>query len=58
MTKERKKHEIYMEKQKRYNGSMERVGESLTAEAAAVTYSFCFRSLASTQRMKLRALGY
>ncbi|NSG11958.1 hypothetical protein HFM87_06130 [Blautia producta] len=47
-----------MEKQKRYNGSMERVGESLTAEAAAVTYSFCFRSLASTQRMKLRALGY
>lgn len=46
-----------MEKQKRYNGSMERVGESLTAEAAAVTYSFCFHSLASTQRMKLRALG-
>ena len=24
MTKERKKHEIYMEKQKRYNGSMEK----------------------------------
>ena len=47
-----------MEKQKRYNGSMERVGESLTAEAAAVTYSFYFHSLASTQRMKLRALGY
>lgn len=31
-----------MEKQKRYNGSMERVGESLTAEAEAVTYSFLF----------------
>lgn len=41
----------------RYNGNMKRVGDSLTAAAAAGHLLFLFSFLTSTQRMKLRALG-